>query len=1062
MQQKPGSSPRETPAQATGSIPEHWLSSVSMVQPLLLDLSGLEPAAAAARLRAVSHAIVRNTNLLIRGLDGQREIVELLAGQCLPPVLALDLAGNKLGPEDLEILACSPLFGSEQRPSPELDADGLALCRVSVAGRSGGHFSTRDELYTPEFGSLRLLCLADNQIGDAGARVLSRAPHLQQLIMINLANNEISDIGARALAARGRLPEVTVMDLSNNYIGDAGALAIAASPPARHSLKFLGNHTSVFGKAALATVQSTHVWQEPLSLRELRRGRELLRQAAALRKELTEKLDAPLAELGALSRRPGAFLQCLRVAERQLTAPSGNFENGLKLYGLLLRRARNNPPRLQLAIAALLTCIEDTLQREEQVAEAFGDVVSGRRPSQDGPALSRLSQELNTRIERILSFFTEQFTPTAPEFAQHVLDLFLGERLHDQRAHVLPSHLDWLLPLFKTTPADIGLNAILCRALRFGLREGERNELLDHVHKTLPSALYGLRTFLEALRGAADPEARNGLLNYVATMKELLRGHPFGKRGIALLERPLRLIMRNSPGNSLLQALSAARSRYPAIHREAFLPLYALADGDANLLDRFDAMYARDHEASARAELLQTLTACAYLPLRVHAEILADLRAGRAGDPLRALRLVEYLCEKAFCRHEQYADTAANRLCLHHEARPGGPRELLPQVRGTPAAEYELPPGEAPLAAESLARPPCAPISPETLARVSGAVLDWEQGRDVPELLESALQLPRDTVLGLQSHWGSLLPLAFFVRHVSSTRSRMLLRFLGQMAAQFDPPGYEGWKAWRYDVRDPVIAVQLAGLTPAQLTCWRKDHLWFFNGAPLAGFSSGDAHRVRYCGVVTDNPQLLFQVGHYPLGSRACIDYAADSHFARTLAAVVGDAHSKAYFTVDTEKLAQHAPELTEALRREQLEEAHLARHAQAFLAAAASRSIVKLAHAPGPVPLLQPLFSYGKQATVEFAEQVFGAFAGELADICGVADGRLAVGAPPDGHPEGPLCAATIAASRSPGGQGENYDLRPWAAAYHRAYRILVQIAEPGQNLGARLLHYRRSQRGV
>jgi uncharacterized protein (TIGR02996 family) len=114
----------------------------------------------------------------------------------------------------------------------------------------------RDRLLaSPTLARLRALDLADNQLGDEGARALAGCAHLAGLEELYLARNAIGDGGVQALALSPHLAGLRVLDLSANEVGDSGARALAASPHLKRLRElFLGtNQIGDEGAKALAS-----------------------------------------------------------------------------------------------------------------------------------------------------------------------------------------------------------------------------------------------------------------------------------------------------------------------------------------------------------------------------------------------------------------------------------------------------------------------------------------------------------------------------------------------------------------------------------------------------------------------------------------------------------------------------------------------------------------------------------------------------------------------------------------------------------------------------------------
>ena len=114
----------------------------------------------------------------------------------------------------------------------------------------------------------------------------------------------------------------------------------------------------------------------------------------------------------------------------------------------------------------------------------------------------------------------------------------------------------------------------------------------------------------------------------------------------------------------------------------------------------------------------------------------------------------------------------------------------------------------------------------------------------------------------------------------------------------------------------------------------------------------------RLAMLFTDNPQILWQVGKYPLGSGSCQHYAQGS-YARNLMGYVGDPNCKAAYVIDLNKLPQ---DIKDTINEHGFEEVKDTIHAQDLLEASVSRMMIKMARdsQDNPVVLLEP--SYGSR----------------------------------------------------------------------------------------------------
>ena len=96
---------------------------------------------------------------------------------------------------------------------------------------------------SPSLTNLRLLHLARNNLGVAGAMALADSPHLESLRHLSIGANNIRDTGAKAIAESPHLRRLRVLNLAGNGIGGPGlkALAESANLDRLHALYLAGN-----------------------------------------------------------------------------------------------------------------------------------------------------------------------------------------------------------------------------------------------------------------------------------------------------------------------------------------------------------------------------------------------------------------------------------------------------------------------------------------------------------------------------------------------------------------------------------------------------------------------------------------------------------------------------------------------------------------------------------------------------------------------------------------------------------------------------------------------------
>lgn len=114
----------------------------------------------------------------------------------------------------------------------------------------------------------------------------------------------------------------------------------------------------------------------------------------------------------------------------------------------------------------------------------------------------------------------------------------------------------------------------------------------------------------------------------------------------------------------------------------------------------------------------------------------------------------------------------------------------------------------------------------------------------------------------------------------------------------------------------------------------------------------------RLAMIVTDSPQILIQVGKYPIGNGACQNYEGDPVWNCALAGYVADAHIKAAYLIDLNKLpdslrseieSKGFEEVKETIPHQDLLEASIAR---------AITKITKVSESSEPTLFIEPTYS--------------------------------------------------------------------------------------------------------
>ncbi len=167
----------------------------------------------------------------------------------------------------------------------------------------------------------------------------------------------------------------------------------------------------------------------------------------------------------------------------------------------------------------------------------------------------------------------------------------------------------------------------------------------------------------------------------------------------------------------------------------------------------------------------------------------------------------------------------------------------------------------------------------------------------------------------------------------------------------------------------------------------------------------------RLAMILTDHPQMLWQVGKYPFGNGSCQHYA-EGGYAQYLMGYVGDANCKVAYLVDLSKLPA---DIRQRLEEKGFEEIKEDIPAQELLNASLARSIVKMTKDKdnAPVILLEPTYSVVNKGNVSM-DKYFNIFMDLImAEPMGA---KLARG----GGEE----SVTKGSSRSPEGQYEDLNL--------------------------------------
>ena len=231
-------------------------------------------AQAVGRLAASSKALrdlVRGSAAVVAELQAARKMLTLQRQH------ELKVAAGRLGadaafpfdPSDYKQVA-------QQLPEPETTLDlGKSSWRVAAGER--GRVAAR---LLRVSGSLALLWLDGNSIGDEGAKALAAAVASSgSMATLSLGGNAIGDVGAKALADAIRVSgSMATLGLSHNRIGDEGAKAIAEALVASGSMDMLGLTENQIGDVGAKAI--TEAVMSSGSIASLYLGRNRIGDAA--------------------------------------------------------------------------------------------------------------------------------------------------------------------------------------------------------------------------------------------------------------------------------------------------------------------------------------------------------------------------------------------------------------------------------------------------------------------------------------------------------------------------------------------------------------------------------------------------------------------------------------------------------------------------------------------------------------------------------------------------------------------------------------------------------------
>ena len=176
--------------------------------------------------------------------------VHLAASASLAGLEKLDLRENELGEGGARALAASRHFGSLR----DLELRGNRLRPVGAEA-----LATSDRLP-----SLERLGLANNDIGSPQISTLSRIHDLLSIPVLDLSSNDLGPAGLlvilnRPVGPTAREIRLRDLDLSHNHLGDDGARILARSPHLSHLRVLDLGYCGIGDEGARALAESPHL-----------------------------------------------------------------------------------------------------------------------------------------------------------------------------------------------------------------------------------------------------------------------------------------------------------------------------------------------------------------------------------------------------------------------------------------------------------------------------------------------------------------------------------------------------------------------------------------------------------------------------------------------------------------------------------------------------------------------------------------------------------------------------------------------------------------------------------
>lgn len=116
--------------------------------------------------------------------------------------------------------------------------------------------------------------------------------------------------------------------------------------------------------------------------------------------------------------------------------------------------------------------------------------------------------------------------------------------------------------------------------------------------------------------------------------------------------------------------------------------------------------------------------------------------------------------------------------------------------------------------------------------------------------------------------------------------------------------------------------------------------------------------------ILTDNPQILLNVGVYPIGRSSCQSYEGDPMHNKVLTSYIGDSHIKVMFLIDLDKLPS---DTISKISEQGFDSVKDSIHPLDLLNASVARKVIKLVRTSDKQPAIFLEPTYSKYEEIDF-----------------------------------------------------------------------------------------------